>query len=131
LGEGPGPSQIAGLGELLGGPGCSLDVVGTDGSSEVPLGRYMMSRLAGFYIAKAIESVAGRPPAAAASDVLPRRAGANPALGVIRAHDRNPAILQQVVAAVRHIIGGLRRVGRERQRLDHLRVRPREPAQQP
>jgi hypothetical protein len=65
-----------------------------------------MSRLAGFYIAKAIESAAGSPTAAAASRVPPRRTRDNAA---IRTHDRNPAVFQRAAAAVHHIIGGLRR----------------------
>jgi len=123
--------QIAGRGELLGGPGRPLGVAGTAGGPELPLKRYLMSRLAGFYIAKAIESAAGSPTPAAASRVPPRRTGAHAALGIIRAHNRNPAIVQRVVAAVHHIIAGSRRAGRGRRRLDHLRVPPREPRRQP
>src|SRR5262249_37377391 len=92
---------------------------------------YLMSRLAGFYIAKAIESAAGSPTPAAASRLPPRRTGAHAALGIIRAHNRNPAIVQRVVAAVHHIIGGSRRAGRGRRRPDHLRVLPRESTRQP
>jgi hypothetical protein len=83
-------------------------VIGTDCGPELPLGRYMMSRLAGSYIAKAIEGAARSTTAAAASRGASRRTGEHAALDAIRTHDRNPAIFQRAVAAVHHITGGLR-----------------------
>jgi hypothetical protein len=86
-----------------------------------------MSRLAGFYIAKAIEGAAISTTAAAASGVVPRRTGEHAALDTIRTHDRTPAIFQRAVAAVHYITGGVRRAGRSRRRLDHLRVPRQDP----
>ena len=77
----------------------------------------MMSRLAGFYIAKAVESAAGSP-TTAASCAPARRTDGHAALDTIRTHDRNPAILPGGAAAMHHIIGGLREAGRGRRRLD-------------
>jgi hypothetical protein len=91
----------------------------------------MMSRLAGFYIAKAIESVAGGTTAAAASRKPPRRAGDHAALDAIHTHHRSPAASHRVAAAVRRFIGGLDRAGRGRRRLGHLRLSPPEPERQP
>jgi len=102
---------------------------GTDCRPELRW-RYTMSRLAGFYIAKAMESAAGGSTAAAVSGVPPRRAGDHVALDAIRANHRSPSILQRVVAAV-HLISGLLRIGPGRRRLDHLGVLPRDSAQQP
>jgi hypothetical protein len=98
---------------------------------ELPLGRYVMSRLAGFYIATAVESAAAGTTEAAASRQPPRRAGDHVALGATSSHDRSASILQRVAAAVHRIISGLGKASRSHRRLDHLRVPPREPARQP
>jgi hypothetical protein len=84
-----------------------------------------MSRLAGFYIAKAIESAAGGTTEAAASRTPPRRAGDHAALDATSSHDRSAAILQLVTAAVHRTIGGLGKASQAHRRLDHPRV-PRE-----
>jgi len=90
-----------------------------------------MSRLAGFYIATVMESLAGGTPAAAASRVPPRRVGDHAALDTIHGHDRSPSILPRVVAAVHRNIAGLGRIGRGRRRLGHLPVPRDSPAGQP
>ena len=56
-----------------------------------------MSRLAGFYIAKVVES-------AAASGTPRRRAGGNAAPDAIRAHGRGRSASRRVAAAVRHLV---------------------------
>jgi hypothetical protein len=84
-----------------------------------------MSRLAGFYIATAIESAAGGTTVAAAARTLPRRAVDHAALDATSSHDRSASILQLVAAAVHRTIGGLGKASRGHRRLDHLRV-PRE-----
>ena len=82
----------------------------------------MMSRLAGFYIATAVESAAASTTAAAASRTPARRAGDYAALDATRTHDRSPTTAQRVAAAVHRIIGGLGQASRGRRRLDHLRL---------
>jgi hypothetical protein len=124
----PRPSRAAGLDELLPGPRCPVAPIAVP---ELPLGRYVMSRLAGFYIAKAIESAAGGTTEAAASRTPPRRAVDHAALDATSSHDRSASILQLVAAAVHRIIGGLGKASRGHRRLNHLRVPPREPARQP
>ena len=78
-----------------------------------------MSRLAGFYIAKMVES--------AASGTPPGRAGDHAAPGAIRAHGRFAP--RRAAAAVHRFIGGLAGAGRGRRKLGHLRPPP--PARQP
>jgi hypothetical protein len=82
----------------------------------------MMSRLAGFYIAKMVES-------AAASGTPPRRAGDHAAPGAIRAHSRGRSAPHRMAAAMHRFIGGLARVGRGRRKPGHLH--PPQPARQP
>jgi hypothetical protein len=72
----------------------------------------MMSRLAGFYIAKAVESVAGGMTAAFASRVPARRAGAHAALDSTRAHDRRPSTWHRVADAAHRFIGSPGRASR-------------------
>jgi len=91
----------------------------------------MMSRLAGFYIAKAVESVAAGTTAAGASRIPPGRAGDHAALGPTRTHDGSRPASHRVAAAVHRFIGGLNRAGRGRRRPGHLRLPPPEPARQP
>jgi hypothetical protein len=67
-----------------------------------------MSRLAGFYIAKAVEGAARSTTPAAASRVTPGRTSEHAALDTRRTQDRTPAVFQRAVAAVHHITGGLR-----------------------
>ena len=122
------PIAGRGPGELLRGPRCPVAPIAVP---ELPLGRYVMSRLAGFYIAKAIESAAGGTTEAAASRTPPRRAVDHAALDATSSHDRSASILQLVAAAVHRIIGGLGKASRGHRRLNHLRVPPREPARQP
>jgi hypothetical protein len=62
-----------------------------------------MSRLAGFYIARAMESVTA---GTAASAIPPRRAGVHAALDAIDTDGRGPSTSHRV-AAVRRFIGGL------------------------
>ena len=76
-----------------------------------------MSRLAGFYIAKAMESVAAGTVAPAAPAMPPRRAGDHAALDASYAPGRRPATSHRVAAAVHRLIGGLNRVRRGRRRL--------------
>jgi len=95
------------------------------------LGRWMMSRLAGFYIAKAMESVAAGTTAAGESRIPPERAGDHAALDPTRTHDGSRPTSHRVAAAVRRFIGGLNRVRRGRRRLGHPRLPPPNPARQP
>ena len=78
-----------------------------------------MSRMAGFYIAKMVES--------AASGTPPRRAGDHAARGANRAHRRGRSAPYRVAAAVQRFIGGL--AGRGRRKPGHLH--PPQPARQP
>jgi hypothetical protein len=95
------------------------------------LGRWMMSRLAGFYIAKAMESVAGGTTAAAASRRLTMRERDHAAPNAVRTHGRGPSTSHRVAAAMHRFIGGLGRASRGRHRLGHLRLPPPESARQP
>ena len=90
-----------------------------------------MSRLAGFYIAKAMESVAAGTVAPAAPAMPPRRAGDHAAPGAIRAHRRGRSAPHRLAAAVYRFIGGLDRVRQGRRRLGHPRLPPPNPARQP
>jgi hypothetical protein len=66
----------------------------------------MMSRLAGFYIATAVQSLAAGTTTAAASRLPPRRAGDHAAgLDAIGAHHRGPG-RHRVAGAVRRLIRG-------------------------
>ena len=76
----------------------------------------MMSRLAGLYIAKAMESVAAGT-TAPASAIPARRAGDHAALDASHAPGRRPATSHRVAAAAHRLIGGLNRVRRGRRRL--------------
>jgi hypothetical protein len=80
-----------------------------------------MSRLAGFYIAKMVES--------AASGTPPRRAGDHAAPGAIRAHRRGRSAPHRLAAAVYRFIGGLTPAGRGPREPGHLH--PPQPARQP
>lgn len=65
-----------------------------------------MSRLAGFYIAKATESIAAGTTAAAASRGPTRREDDHAAPDTVRAHSRGPSTSHRVAAAVHRFIGG-------------------------
>jgi hypothetical protein len=80
-----------------------------------------MSRLAGFYIAKMVES-------AATSGVPPRRAGDRASPGAVRRGGGRSA-RHRVAAAVHRFIGSLAGAGRGRRKLGHLHPPP--PARQP
>jgi hypothetical protein len=67
-----------------------------------------MSRLAGFYIATAIEGAVRSTTPAAASRVGPTRTGEHAPPDTHCTHDRNHAIFQRAVAAVHYITGSLR-----------------------
>jgi|SRR5215467_3541467 len=95
------------------------------------LGRSMMSRLAGFYIAKATENAAAGTTAARASRIPPRRAGDHAALDPTRTHDGSRPTSHRAAATVHRFTGGLNRASRGRRRPGHLRLPPPEPAQQP
>jgi hypothetical protein len=75
----------------------------------------MMSRMAGFYIAKVVESAAASP----------RRAGGRAAPGTTSARGRSGP--HRMAAAVHRFIGGLARAGRGRRRLGHLYPPPPAP----
>ena len=81
-----------------------------------------MSRLAGFYIAKVVES-------AAASGTPRRRAGGHAAPDAIRVHGHGRSAPHRAAAAVQRFIGGLAGAGRDRRKPGHLRPPP--PARQP
>jgi len=66
-----------------------------------------MSRLAGFYIAKVIESAAAGTTAAGASRRPVRRAGDHAAPDAIRNHGRGRSASHRAATAVRRFIGGL------------------------
>ena len=76
----------------------------------------MMSRLAGFYIARAMGSVAA---GTAASAIPPRRAGVHASLDAIDTDGRGPSTSHRVAAAVRRFIGGLDTASRRRRRPGH------------
>ena len=80
-----------------------------------------MSRMAGYYIAKMVES--------AASGTPPRRAGDHAAPGAVRARGRGRSAPHRAAAAVQRFIGGLAGAGRDRRKPGHLRPPP--PARQP
>jgi len=65
-----------------------------------------MSRLAGFYIAKAIESAPRGTSAAATSHVPPRRTANDNLVSGARKHDSNPTFLERVFAAVHRSVRG-------------------------
>jgi hypothetical protein len=71
-----------------------------------------MSRLAGFYIAKAMESIAGGTTTAAASRRPTRREGDHAAPNAVRTHGRSPSTSHRVAAAVHRFVGGLDRASR-------------------
>ena len=89
-----------------------------------------MSRLAGFYIAKAMESVAAGT-VAPASAIPPRRAGDHAAPDANHAPGRRPSGTHRVAAAAHRFIGGLNRVRLGHRRLGHPRLPPPNPARQP
>ena len=89
-----------------------------------------MSRLAGFYIAKAMESVAAGTIAPAASAMPPRRADDHAAPDAHHPPGRRPSSLHRVAAVAHRFIGGLDRV-RQGRRLGHSRLPPPNPARQP
>jgi hypothetical protein len=66
-----------------------------------------MSRLAGFYIAKVMESAAAGTTAAGASRRPAGRAGDHAAPDAIRRHGRGRSASYRVATAVRRFIGGL------------------------
>jgi len=74
----------------------------------------MMSRLAGFYIAKVMESAAAGTTAAGASRRPARRAGDHAAPDAIRSHGRERSASHRVATAVRRFIGGLDTASRGR-----------------
>ena len=80
-----------------------------------------MSRMAGYYIAKMVESAASATP--------PRRAGDRAAPGAIRAHGHGRSAPHRAAAAVQRFIGGLAGASRDRRKPGHLRPPP--PARQP
>ena len=92
------------------------------------LGRWMMSRLAGFYIATVMQSAAAGTTAAAASRTPPRQASDHAAIGATRTHSRSPAT-QRVTAAAHRTRGGLSAASRHHPELGQLP--PPEPARQP
>jgi hypothetical protein len=73
-----------------------------------------MSRMAGFYIAKVMESAAAGTTAAGASRRPARRAGDHAAPDAIRGHGRRRAASHRVATAVRRFIGGLDTASRGR-----------------
>jgi hypothetical protein len=90
-----------------------------------------MSRLAGFYIAKAMESVAAGTVAPAAPAMPPRRAGDHAAPDANHIPGRRLLGSHRVAAAAHRFIGGLSRVRLGRRRLGHPRLPPPNPARQP
>jgi hypothetical protein len=98
---------------------------GSQAPTDCRLGRWEMSRLAGFYIAKAMESVTAGTAAATGSRVPPRRAGDHAARNAMRTHGRSPSSPHPVAATVRRFIDGLVTASRGRRSLRRLRLPPR------
>ena len=73
-----------------------------------------MSRFAGFYIAKVMESAAAGTLGAGASRRAARRAGDHAAPDAIRSHGRGRSASHRVATAVRRFIGGLDTASRGR-----------------